>query len=74
MSVNWKGGLIMVTKNKRAGEKKRRVKVGKLENVKELSAADIKKVRGGDDKKPVDPPKPAKTKYLEVDMNQIIVS
>lgn len=68
-------GLIMVTRNKkRAGEKKRRVKVGKLEKVKELSAADKKKVRGGDTK-PANTAKPTKkTEYLVVTMNDIIIT
>jgi hypothetical protein len=56
IAVNLKRRLIMVTSNKkRAGGKKRKVKVSKLEKVNELSAADKKGIRGGD-KKPVPPP------------------
>jgi hypothetical protein len=66
----------MVTRNKkRTAEKKRRVKVGKLETVKKLTAADIKKVRGGDTK-PVVTAKPAKkqTEYLVVKMDDVIIT
>jgi hypothetical protein len=41
----------MVTRNKKtASEKKKRVKVGKLEATKELSASKKKEVRGGETK------------------------
>jgi len=37
----------MVTKSRKASAKKGRVKVGKLKTTKELSAKDLKKVKGG---------------------------
>lgn len=37
----------MVTKSRKASAKKGRVKVGKLKTTKELSAKDLKKLKGG---------------------------
>jgi hypothetical protein len=51
----------MAAKTKKGvGAKKGRVKVGKLETVKELSAAEKKKVKGGEKIAPP-PPKPAES-------------